>query len=290
MATPAKQQGGFDCEFIKHPPEDFQANCPVCLLVLREPHQVSCCGYTFCRTCIERVQLKKGACPTCNKVEFTVFQDKRLQRSLYAYHVHCSHEKEGCQWSGELGELDKHLNVNPKPSEQLVGCEAVEIKCHHCSGLFQRRYVNTHQTTECIRRPFSCDYCRNYEADYKAVTFKHWPVCKSYLVPCPNECGANPEHQNLEHHVNKDCPLTVVNCDFHYAGCEVQLPRKDMPAHLAENIVSHMAQLATYKQMKVQEKDQQIMQLTEDLRKEVEVNRQLPKGMTKKFEEQKLTS
>ena len=277
MATPfttTKLQGGFDCEFIKHPPEDFQIDCPVCLLVLREPHQVSCCGYTFCRTCIERVQLQKGACPTCNEADFTVFQDKRLQRSLYAYHVRCSHEKEGCQWTGELGELDKHLNVNPKPSEQLVGCEAVEIECRHCSGLFQRRYVNTHQAIECIRRPFSCEYCRNYKADYEDVTSKHWPVCKSYLVPCPNECGANPERQNLEHHVSKYCPLTIIDCDFHYTGCEVQLPRKDMPAHLAENLVPHMAKLVTYNQNKVQEKEQQILQLT--------------KGMTEKLEENRL--
>ena len=83
-----------------------------------------------------------------------------------------------------------------------------------------------------------------------------------------------PERQNLKHHVSKDCPLTVVNCNFHYAGCEVQLIRQDMPAHLAENLVPHMAQLATYNQKKVQEKDQQIMQLTEDLRQALEKNRQ----------------
>ena len=46
--------------------------------------------------------------------------------------------------------------------------------------------------------------------------------------------------------MSKECPLTEVNCDFHYAGCEVQLPRKDMPAHLAENLVTHMSQMATY--------------------------------------------
>ena len=49
--------------------------------------------------------------------------------------------------------------------------------------------------------------------------------------------------------MSKDCPLTVVNCDFHYAGCEVQLPRKDMPAHLAENLVIHVSQLAAYSHM-----------------------------------------
>ena len=273
MATPSKtpkQQGGFDCEFIKHPPEDFQADCPVCLLVLREPHQVTCCGYTFCRTCIERVQIQKSACPTCNETGFSVFQDKRLQRSLYAYHVRCSHEKDGCQWTGELGELDKHLNINPKLGEQLIGCQFAQVECNHCYELFQRRYVATHQTSECIRRPFSCDYCSNYEAGFEDVTQKHWPVCEFYPVPCPNECGMCPERQNLEHHMSKDCPLTVVKCDFHYAGCEVQLPRKDMPAHLAKNLVTHVSQLATYNDKAMTERDQNMTQLTEDLSRKIE--------------------
>ena len=273
MATPSKtpkQQCGFDCEFIKHPPEDFQADCPVCLLVLREPHQVTCCGYTFCRTCIERVQIQKSACPTCNETGFSVFQDKRLQRSLYAYHVRCYHEKDGCQWTGELGELDKHLNIHPKLGEQLIGCQFAGVECHHCYELFQRRHVTTHQTLECIRRPFSCVYCGNYEADFEDVTQKHWSMCGFYPVPCPNECGVCPERQNLEHHMSKDCPLAVVKCDFHYAGCEVQLPHKDMPAHLAENLVTHISQLATYNDKAMTERDQKMTQLTEDLSRKIE--------------------
>ena len=53
--------------------------------------------------------------------------------------------------------------------------------------------------------------------------------------------------------MSKDCTLTVVNCDFHCAGCEVQLPRKDMPAHLAENLVIHVSQLANYTHAKNEE-------------------------------------
>ena len=247
-----KRQAGFDCEFVEHPPTILQTECPVCLLVLREPHQVTCCGYAFCRMCIERIQTDKKSCPTCNREEFSVFPDLRLQRSLYAFHVLCSHKTEGCEWSGELSQLEKHLNESPKLHEQLNGCQFTEVECHHCCDLFQRRYVTAHQIEECIRRPFSCDYCGNYAADFEDVTTKHWPVCGFRPVPCPNECGVYPERQNLEHHVSKDCPLTEVNCDFHYAGCEVQLPRKDMPTHLAENLVAHTTMLATSMQEKIQ--------------------------------------
>ena len=83
---------------------------------------------------------------------------------------------------------------------------------------------------------------------YEDVVNNHWPVCKCYPVPCPNECGASPERQNVETHVNTVCPLTVVNCDFHYAGCEVQLVRKDMLTHLAESLATHISLLTTQTQ------------------------------------------
>ena len=252
---------GFDCEFVECP-QETDAYCPICLLVLREPHQVTCCGKSFCRSCIERVELLKNQCPTCNEQKFSFFADKRLKQVLYAFCVRCSHKKEGCQWTGELGELDKHLNVSPKLHEQLVGCQFTEVECHHCCDLFQRRYVTAHQIEECIRRPFSCDYCGNYGADFEDVTTKHWPVCGSYPVPCLNECGVYPECQNLEHHVSKDCPLTVVNCDFHYAGCKALLPRKHMSAHLAEDMAPHMALLAAHSERNFEVK---ISELREEL-------------------------
>ena len=261
-----KQRGGFDCEFIERPQEAFQADCPICLLVLREPHQVTCCGNSFCQTCIERVEAGKKSCPICVSVKFSVFPNKGLKRSLYVFRVHCSHKKEGCQWTGELGELDKHLNANPKLHEQLVGCEFSKVECHHCYELFQRRYVTAHQIEECIRRPFSCDYCGNYGADFEDVTTKHWPVCGSRPVPCPNECGVYPKRQNLEHHASNKCPLAVVNCDLHYAGCEVQLCRRDMPNHLAEDLVVHISLMAAHSRQL--EQKVQALQVTLDRRNE----------------------
>ena len=66
----------------------------------------------------------------------------------------------------------------------------------------------------------------------------------------------------METHVNTVCPLTVVNCDFHYAGCEVQLVRKDMPTHLAESLVTHFSLLALH--------NQQLTQLTLQQKESIE--------------------
>ena len=265
--APPEQRGGYDCDFVETP-QELQADCPICLVVLREPFQVTCCGNSFCRTCIERILTNKKACPTCNKANFTSFQNLGLQRALYSFHVRCVHRKSGCEWTGELRELDGHLNLNPAElGKQLVGCEFAEVACTHCREYLQRRHVHAHETESCPQRPFSCDYCEDYGSVYEDVVNNHWPVCKCYPVPCPNECGVSPERQNVETHVNTVCPLTVVNCDFHYAGCEVQLVRKDMPTHLAESLLPHLSLLALHNQQLTQLTIQQKESL-EELRKE----------------------
>ena len=269
----ASLASGFEVEFIERPPEALlQSECPVCLLVLREPFQVTCCGYSYCKVCIEQVRNDNKPCPTCNGEGFTSFPDKRLQRSLYAIHVHCTYQKEGCRWTGELGELNKHLNEDTKSGEHcLVGCEFAKIECVHCSEFFQRRYVSSHQLDECPRRPFSCDYCRNYLSDYADVTTNHWRSCEAYPVPCPNECGMSPKRQELDRHVRSNCPFAVVNCDF--PGCEARLLVKEMPDHLARNMVAHMSLLATNGQKLLAEKDERISSLEGELREKLEENR-----------------
>ena len=103
--------GGYDCKFVKPPTSVFQTECPVCHLVLCDPHQTRCCGTNFCRSCIHRVQDHNKPCPNCRTNYFEVFQDKRLKRSLLQLHVFCTYSKDGCKWSGELAELEHHLNT-----------------------------------------------------------------------------------------------------------------------------------------------------------------------------------
>ena len=118
-------QEGYDSEFVNPVANAFQTECPICHLILRNPCQVTCCGNNFCQSCIQKVQANKTACPTCRE-EFDTFFNKGLVRSLNQLHVYCSHSGKGCDWRGELGELDKHLNEN---SSELVGCKFTEIQC-----------------------------------------------------------------------------------------------------------------------------------------------------------------
>ncbi len=179
---------GFDCEFVKPPPSEYiQSECPVCLQIIREPHQVTCCGKKFCKACIEHIRAIQKPCPTCNK-EFSSFADKGLKQSLYSLKVRCSHQKDGCEW---MGELRQHLNTDPQPEKQLDGCQFVEIDCiYNCRNHQQRRYIQNHQIKDCPKRSFGCEHCHYYKSTYDDVTNNHWPVCGSFPIPCPNQCGS----------------------------------------------------------------------------------------------------
>ena len=118
----ATRTAGYECEFVGNPPRVLQFQCFICLLALRDPYQATCCGKSFCKECIHRVKAANGACPTCREKDFPLFHDKGLQRILYNFRVYCTHKSEGCEWTGELRELDNHLNLDPPADKDLEGC------------------------------------------------------------------------------------------------------------------------------------------------------------------------
>ena len=130
--------GGFDCEFVTTPPKSLE--CPVCLLTVREPHVISCCGNQFCRPCIQQIQNDKKPCPLCNQPNFTTFLHKGVMREVNSLMVHCPQKKLGCNWKGELGQLQQHLN--PGVKSQYKGCGYVMVDCvYKCGKQFPRRVI-----------------------------------------------------------------------------------------------------------------------------------------------------
>ena len=136
---------GLECEFVEKPPQAVQSVCPICLLVLREPYQATCCGKSFCKVCIEPVKTANQACPTCKDGNFNVFHNKGLQQSLYDFQVYCPHKSKGCEWTGELKELDNHLNSDPPADKSLEGCPFAEISCPlDCEVKLPRNEMKSH--------------------------------------------------------------------------------------------------------------------------------------------------
>ena len=78
----------------------------------------------------------------------------------------------------------------------------------------------------------------------------HWAVCDSHPVLCPNGCGSpSLIRQHLRDHLHQDCPMQKINCEFQFAGCLAQVQRKDLAAHLIENLPQHLSQLSNTTKM-----------------------------------------
>jgi TNF receptor-associated factor 4 len=144
---------------------------------------------------------------------------------------------------GELGYLEGHLNIG----ERYGDCQALVIGCKYgCSHSDQRCNLTLHETSECPKRPYSCDYCGDYQSTCEDVTENHWTICKDYPVECPNTCTTRYlSRGKLEEHLDKVCELQEIPCPFHWAGCSVKIQRIKLEEHIKLAMADHLQKICT---------------------------------------------
>lgn len=129
-------EGGYDHDFTDEIPEELW--CSICLHVLRDPNLTSCCGHRYCRECINRVKRAGMPCPLCQSRDFTVMLDKLFVRKVNSLRVKCPNMREGCEWCGELGQVDTHL----------LGCRYTAVNCDFyslgCREMVSRSKMREH--------------------------------------------------------------------------------------------------------------------------------------------------
>ena len=88
-------------------------SCPVCAGLLTEPFLTNC-GHLVCGACRDwLLTTKKYDCPVCRETNVLSYArlDKRFQREVNSLKVHCQYHDEGCEWVGEVRDLQKHLDL-----------------------------------------------------------------------------------------------------------------------------------------------------------------------------------
>ena len=251
--------------FVQEPPQSLE--CSICMHAYRNPMLMSCCGNHFCESCISKVMKDRKNCPLCNQPKFSVLLDRGLQRRVNELPVNCPNKDRGCAWQGELGKVTEHLHVDEESSLKK-SCNFEVIECSQgCGERYQRRFMTQHQRKTCLSRPYVCTYCE-YESIYEDVRTQHWPVCPNYPCKCPNKCDSEKlSRRELEKHVEQECPLGKVECDFSYAGCKARILRKDVAMHMEGNVLQHLSLLCKVSVSLLQsncEKDRQLAQLKRD--------------------------
>ena len=221
--TNRQQDCGF--EFAEAIPESFPLVCPVCCNILQDPYQTICCGKNFCKGCTKRIKSDTKFCPLC-KQKFETFFNKGYKQQLLQLKIHCKHFKSGCHWIGELGYLEKHINSDPPEQKQLQGCQFAEIHCLYCKELYQRCQIEKHQSHECLKREFSCEYC-GHTSTFEDIISSHQLECRNYPVQCPNRCGEMLiKRCDVESYIANSCKMQPITLECDFKCSEVVLDNK----------------------------------------------------------------
>ena len=224
-----------NCEFVEVPPAEL--TCPICLKVLCQPHLVNCCGQQYCEKCLKQWQGQNESCPHCRSTGYAHMLMKQTIRKVGELKLYCPNKKHGCLAIVKVSEYNAHLG-DPQ------GCQYVEMKCSYlCNSTVFRCHMADHQAYHCVRRPFSCTYCKLH-GEYQNIVSHHISTCPSYPLPCPRSCGATAIlRKNLEAHRAR-CPLETVPCPFTNLGCKVEIHRRDLQHHMDSNSLHHMTAIA----------------------------------------------
>ena len=229
IATP-DNNGGCDYDFIYQPPDRLV--CKICHLPSRDPYLSVCCGHVFCKSCLDNI--KKAAaitnvCPVCRDEEFMTFPNKQLDREIKNLYIYCTNKGKGCEWQGELNDIKNHLGNSD-------GCQFEEVKCSNgCGKMIERQYLET----ECPHRKVTCQYCHD-TGEHQFIEGQHKKKCLKLPLPCLNECGVGSiPREDMEAHM-KECPLEMIQCEYHNVGCEVRIARKDQDKHKKEKMEEHL--------------------------------------------------
>ena len=203
--------------------------CPLCLDLLKEPTLTSCCGKHFCQECIDNVKAATHVCPLCNEKGFNTFLDKQKQRTVNALKVYCRMRVRGCEWEGELGKLDRHLDVHGGD------CQFVEVECEFgpagCRDNILRKDVVKHQQ-ECMQQHlrlmtrFSLKSIENFERRLceQKTSFEQQLLQKDQEIRAV--------HNHLEQNNDKICQLEL---EGHKVADQLELKGEEI-AHIQHQL------------------------------------------------------
>ena len=102
--------GGYDYDLFCKPPD--RLICKICHLSSRDAYLSVCCGHIFCKSCLnnaKKASAKSIVCPVCRDEEFVTFPNKAVDREVKELLIFCTNKERGCEWQGELNDINKHL-------------------------------------------------------------------------------------------------------------------------------------------------------------------------------------
>ena len=163
--------------------------CTKCNGVMRNACQIGDEQNPFCEICVEE---GKQSQPMVKSRE-----------NISGLRTKCPLTSRGCEWEGSLGEIDSHLDE----------CPELIINCSNMCGIILKEFEQiNHYEKECPNRIVSCGYC---EATIRHKELEnHDKICLESPIICPNQCLKSLVRKEMELHVEKECPNTLIACPY----------------------------------------------------------------------------
>lgn len=244
---PQQQVAHFKVAFVNAVSPSFL--CSLCNELMKFPCHVNCCQNCFCQECIGRIKQMERPCPNCEEKNFLVISDRtdsEVKREIDSLKVYCPMRKNGCKWTGRLELLDDHLMWGEGDCLETT-CRVIPVQCvRGCGSVIPRGIMKTHVRNSCKRRDVACKFCGITES-YDQLTAVHYNICHKYHVTCPNGCKMpGIERSSLKSHLETECPLRTIPCEFHFAGCGEEVMIMDQSRHMTQSMTSHLSLLSTF--------------------------------------------
>ena len=170
----------------------------------------------------------------CNNTDLQGIVDRRTERKINSLPVKCPQSETGCTWTGSLNDLQTHL------SPSSGNCQFKIVTCSlGCGEQFPLSEMKEHEANSCKRRIHQCKFC-SYKGVYEDMPTLHWPNCRGFPIPCPNDCSANDmPREKLNEHL-RVCPRRKIQCCFSYVGCSTPLYGDELQQHMEDSVTLHL--------------------------------------------------
>ena len=214
------------------------------------------CESYLCYKCKRSVSLHSGGimlnasqfgeeqtpvCEPCAGPHCNVTPIVRARKRIATFHVKCPLATRGCDWNSTIAEVETHLGL----------CEEFVVSCSNKCEQFMKRSELGDHSQECELRFVHCEYCQ-MEIIQRHIEL-HYETCGQYPLPCPINCTYNLKRDEIEFHLEKECPNTLVECNYRRFGCMYKGKRCELSKHKDSSEMMHLEKVMVYGAEKVEQ-------------------------------------
>jgi homogentisate solanesyltransferase len=119
--------------------------------------------------------------------------------------------------------------------------ESIDLECiFHCPERFAEQDKLVEHRSRCKFRVVKCknDGCSD---SFSAIHIEeHDSICPFKAILCEQLCQEHVMRCEMDKHCATVCPMKIINCPFHHAGCERAFPQGVLDRHCSELFQTHL--------------------------------------------------